>query len=72
MEPPSENGADAQLLVPPPGAYFTASALDQWATDTNGTPLPKEAKEELELLDVTEEGNLTLVFMSVIIYFSSN
>ena len=56
-----ENGVDAQLLIPPPGAYFTAAALDQWATDTNGTPLPKEAKEELELLDVTEEGNLTFV-----------
>ena len=45
-----ENGVDAQLLIPPPGAYFTAAALDQWATDTNGTPLPKEAKEELTAL----------------------
>ncbi|KAI5122065.1 hypothetical protein M0805_006048 [Coniferiporia weirii] len=52
-------GASMPLLVPPAGAHFTPEALDQWATDTNGSPLPDEAKEELEQLDVTDEGNLT-------------
>ena len=47
------------LLVPPQNAYLTPAALDQWARDTNGSVLPKEAKEELEQLGVTEEGNLT-------------
>ncbi|THG95256.1 hypothetical protein EW145_g7992 [Phellinidium pouzarii] len=59
--PPSGygHGASMPLLMPPVGAHLTPGALDQWATDTNGSPLPKEAKEELELLDVTDEGNLT-------------
>ncbi|KAH8117330.1 hypothetical protein DFH11DRAFT_1816471 [Phellopilus nigrolimitatus] len=60
--PPSADlqpGLSPPLLVPPPNAHFTADALDHWATDTNGSPLPQEAKEELELVDVTEDGNLT-------------
>ncbi|EJD05817.1 uncharacterized protein FOMMEDRAFT_104082 [Fomitiporia mediterranea MF3/22] len=57
--PSASKSLDAQLLVPPENAYFTPEALDQWAIDTNGSPLPNEAKEELELLDGTEEGYLT-------------
>lgn len=45
--------------MPPDNAYFTPDALDRWATDTNGSPLPPEAKEELSYLDGTEDGNLT-------------
>lgn len=59
----SDNAKDlqAELILPPEGAYFTPEALDRWATDTNGTPLPPEAKEELNYLDATEEGYLTCV-----------
>lgn len=58
---PDANGADSQLLVPPENAYFKPEGLDRWAIDTNGSPLPDEAKEELEMLDGTEEGYLTCV-----------
>ena len=63
--PPSPN-EQSILLVPPPGAYLTSEALDHWATDTNGAPFTAEAKHELtEFLDVTEDGNLTYVEISV-------
>ncbi|KAF5315964.1 hypothetical protein D9611_004619 [Ephemerocybe angulata] len=51
---------EASLLTPPPGAYFTGEALDEWAKDTNGAPFSQETKDELiEFLDVTDEGCLT-------------
>jgi len=51
---------DADPLSPPPNACLTSTALDKWAIDTNGTPLPDEQKEEIkEFMDVNEEGNLT-------------
>lgn len=49
------------LLVPPPGAYLTDVALDQWATDTNGAPFSEDTKEELKDLDCTNDGHLTCV-----------
>ena len=67
--PPSASKTPgSQFLVPPDNAYFTPEALDQWAIDTNGSPLPAEAKEELELLDGTEEGYLTYV-LSLLVNF---
>ncbi|KAL5533150.1 hypothetical protein ACEPAF_4926 [Sanghuangporus sanghuang] len=57
--PSASKSPDAQLLVPSENAYFTPDALDQWAIETNGSPLPEEAKEELALLDGAEEGYLT-------------
>ncbi|KAF8343938.1 uncharacterized protein EI90DRAFT_3114585 [Cantharellus anzutake] len=41
-------------------AYITDEGLDRFAKDTNGLPLPIEAKEELrDSLDVTQDGHLT-------------
>lgn len=54
------DSASTVLLVPPPGAYYTAEALDEWAKDTNGAPFSQETKDELvEFLDVTDDGCLT-------------
>jgi len=44
----------------PTNAYLPPDALDKWATDTNGSTLPDDQKEEIkEYMDVNEEGNLT-------------
>ena len=41
-------------------AFMTDEALDRFAMDTNGMPLPDEAKEELrDSLDVNQDGCLT-------------
>lgn len=54
------SSAESALLTPPPNAFFTAEALDEWARDTNGAPFSQETKDELiEFLDVTDEGCLT-------------
>lgn len=56
---------EGTLLTPPPDAYFTKEALDEWARDTNGAPFSQETKEELqEFMDVTEDGCLTCVAFS--------
>ncbi|KAL0947004.1 hypothetical protein HGRIS_013149 [Hohenbuehelia grisea] len=62
--PPSEQTNSPRtstrtLLVPPEDAYFTSEGLDAWARDTNGAPFSEEQKEEIQLLDVTDEGYLT-------------
>ncbi|KAI0050937.1 hypothetical protein FA95DRAFT_1555209 [Auriscalpium vulgare] len=59
---PLEDGGAKEgmtLLEPPEGAYLDSDALDAWAKDTNGAPLGAEEKKELQMLDVTDEGNLT-------------
>lgn len=41
-------------------AAMSSDALDTWARDTNGLPLPQEQKDELlECMDVTDDGALT-------------
>lgn len=60
-EPSVPQTQDAELLTPPPNAYFTSAALDEWARDTNGAPFSDETKEELvTFLDCNDDGNLTL------------
>ncbi|KAF9052956.1 hypothetical protein BJ165DRAFT_1339454 [Panaeolus papilionaceus] len=58
--PTVENPASGNaFLTPPPDACLTASGLDAWAIATNGEPLTQEAKDELEFLDVNDDGHLT-------------
>lgn len=48
------------------GAVLDPEGLDAWAKDTNGAPFSQETKEEMrEMLDVTDEGNLTYVCLSL-------
>ncbi|TEB31250.1 hypothetical protein FA13DRAFT_1687935 [Coprinellus micaceus] len=56
----SASTGEGRLLAPPPHAFFSSEALDEWARDTNGAPFSQETKDELiEFLDVTDEGCLT-------------
>jgi hypothetical protein len=53
------------LAKPPEGAYLSPVQLDDWARDTNGEAFSQATKDEiLESLDVTDDGNLTLVLIS--------
>ncbi len=55
--PPSSISTDIFGLG---NAFMTDEALDRFAMDTNGLPLPDEAKEELrDSLDVNQDGCLT-------------
>ena len=41
---------------------MSSEGLDEWATDTNGTPFSEDTKKELmEFMDVTDTGCLTSV-----------
>ncbi|KAG9055015.1 hypothetical protein FS842_003393 [Serendipita sp. 407] len=56
-----EDRPPGHLLVPIPGSFWTEEALDKWAIDTNGQPLPPESKEDIiENLDVNEDNCLLL------------
>ncbi|KAI0065443.1 hypothetical protein BV25DRAFT_1913496 [Artomyces pyxidatus] len=44
---------------PPENAFLDSDGLDSWARDTNGAPLSDTEKEDLLLLDVTDDGGLT-------------
>ncbi|KAL4267096.1 EF-hand domain-containing protein [Pleurotus pulmonarius] len=51
--------SEGDLLVPPENAYLTDAGLDRWASETNGAPFSEDQKEELQMLDVTDDGHLT-------------
>ncbi|KAF9520541.1 hypothetical protein BS47DRAFT_1280297, partial [Hydnum rufescens UP504] len=54
------NGGDASLRQRGRSGYLTGEGLDAFAIETNGSPLPDEAKEELQrTLDVNADGFLT-------------
>ncbi|KAF4603569.1 hypothetical protein EYR40_000741 [Pleurotus pulmonarius] len=53
--------SEGDLLVPPENAYLTDAGLDRWASETNGAPFSEDQKEELQMLDVTDDGHLTCV-----------
>ncbi|KAI0318642.1 hypothetical protein OF83DRAFT_926047 [Amylostereum chailletii] len=59
--PTSEGKADSDsgFLQPPVDACLDSAGLDTWARATNGAPLSDEEKDDLLMLDVTEEGMLT-------------
>ena len=68
LAPPagSREAHGLSLLAPPEGAYLTQEGLDAWARDTNGAPFSQETKDELvEFLDVTADGGLTYVYVSL-------
>jgi len=49
------------LMAPPSNAFLSPAGLDRYASDTNGAPFSEETKQELkEMLEVNEDGNLTL------------
>ncbi|KAJ8700248.1 hypothetical protein PTI98_003292 [Pleurotus ostreatus] len=52
-------GSITELLVPPEDAYLTNEGLDKWASETNGAPFSEDQKEELQMLDVNDDGHLT-------------
>ncbi|PPQ70955.1 hypothetical protein CVT24_009955 [Panaeolus cyanescens] len=58
--PAVERPVDGKVfLTPPANACLTGTGLDEWAIATNGEPLAQESKDELEFLDVNDDGHLT-------------
>ncbi|KZT60416.1 hypothetical protein CALCODRAFT_480711 [Calocera cornea HHB12733] len=44
----------------PKNAFMSDKALDQWATDTNGSPMSNDMKEEIkDSIDTNDDGYLT-------------
>jgi hypothetical protein len=60
----TDGSGRAVLLTPPPNAYLSPEGLDAWARDTNGAPFTQETKDQMvEFLDVTDQGELTCVYV---------